>query len=113
MEPRRQVLVQGQVERVPREESEAYFATRPRGSRLAALVSHQSQPIESRGQLEHDFEQAELTHSDEVPLPDHWGGFVLEPETIEFWESRPNRLHERVRYMRREDRRWDAQTLAP
>jgi pyridoxamine 5'-phosphate oxidase len=113
MEPRRQVLVQGQVERVPREESEAYFATRPRGSRLAALVSHQSQPIESRRQLEHDFEQAELTHSDEVPLPDHWGGFVLEPETIEFWESRPNRLHERVRYMRREDRRWDAQTLAP
>jgi pyridoxamine 5'-phosphate oxidase len=113
MEPRRQVLVQGRVERVPREESEAYFATRPRGSRLAALVSHQSEAIESRRQLDNDFVRAELTYSDEVPLPDHWGGFVLEPETIEFWESRPNRLHERLQYTRREDGSWDAQALAP
>ena len=113
MEPRRQVLVQGGVERVPREESEAYFATRPRGSRLAALVSHQSEAIESRRQLEHDFAAAELTYAEDVPLPDQWGGFVLEPETIEFWESRPNRLHERVRYTRRADGGWDAQPLAP
>jgi pyridoxamine 5'-phosphate oxidase len=113
MEPRRQVLVQGRVGRVPREESEAYFATRPRGSRLAALVSHQSEAIESRRQLENDFARAELTYPNDVPLPDHWGGFVLEPETIEFWESRPNRLHERVRYTRRADGEWDAQPLAP
>jgi pyridoxamine 5'-phosphate oxidase len=113
MDPRRQVLVQGRVERVPREESEAYFATRPRGSRLAALVSHQSQPIESRLQLERDFEQAELTHSDEVPLPDHWGGFALWPEAIEFWESRPNRLHERTRYSRDTEGRWRVEELAP
>jgi pyridoxamine 5'-phosphate oxidase len=113
MEPRRQVLVQGRVDRVPREESEAYFATRPRGSRLAALVSHQSDAIESRRELENDFARAELTYPDEVPLPDDWGGFVLEPETIEFWESRPNRLHERVRYTRRADGQWDAQPLAP
>jgi pyridoxamine 5'-phosphate oxidase len=113
MEPRRQVLVQGRVGRVPREESEAYFATRPRGSRLAALVSHQSEAIESRRQLENDFARAERTYPDDVPLPDHWGGFVLEPETIEFWESRPNRLHERVRYTRRADGEWDAQPLAP
>ena len=113
MEPNRQVLVQGRVERVPREESEAYFATRPRGSRLAALVSNQSRPIESRKQLEDAFAEAESTYSDDVPLPEHWGGFVLEPDTIEFWESRPNRLHERVRYSTNEDGSWLAESLAP
>jgi pyridoxamine 5'-phosphate oxidase len=113
MEPKRQVLVQGRVERVPREESEAYFATRPRGSRLAALVSNQSQPIESRKELEDAFAQAESTYSDDVPLPEHWGGFALEPDTIEFWESRPNRLHERVRYSTNEDGSWLAESLAP
>jgi pyridoxamine 5'-phosphate oxidase len=113
MEPKRQVLVQGRVERVPREESEAYFATRPRGSRLAALVSNQSRPLESRKQLEDAFAEAESMYSDDVPLPEHWGGFVLEPETIEFWESRPNRLHERVKYSKNEDRSWRAEPLAP
>jgi pyridoxamine 5'-phosphate oxidase len=113
MEPKRQVLVQGRVERVPREESEAYFATRPRGSRLAALVSNQSRPIESRKQLEDAFAEAESTYSDDVPLPEHWGGFVLEPDTIEFWESRPNRLHERVRFSKNEDGGWGAERLAP
>jgi pyridoxamine 5'-phosphate oxidase len=113
MEPKRQVLVQGRVERVPREESEAYFATRPRGSRLAALVSNQSRPIESRKQLEDAFAEAESTYSDDVPLPEHWGGFVLEPDTIEFWESRPNRLHERVRFSKNEDGSWGAERLAP
>jgi pyridoxamine 5'-phosphate oxidase len=113
VEPKRQVLVQGRVERVPREESEAYFATRPRGSRLAALVSNQSRPIESRKQLEDAFAEAESTYFDDVPLPEHWGGFVLEPETIEFWESRPNRLHERVRFSKNEDGSWGAERLAP
>jgi pyridoxamine 5'-phosphate oxidase len=113
MEPKRQVLVQGRVERVPREESEAYFATRPRGSRLAALVSNQSRPLESRKQLEDAFAEAESTYFDDVPLPEHWGGFVLEPETIEFWESRPNRLHERVRFSKNEDGSWGAERLAP
>jgi pyridoxamine 5'-phosphate oxidase len=113
MEPKRQVLVQGRVARVPREESEAYFATRPRGSRLAALVSNQSRPLESRKQLEDAFAEAESMYSDDVPLPEHWGGFVLEPETIEFWESRPNRLHERVKYSKNEGRSWHAEPLAP
>jgi pyridoxamine 5'-phosphate oxidase len=113
MEPKRQVLVQGRVERLPREESEAYFATRPQGSRLAAFVSNQSRPLESRKQLEDAFAEAESMYSDDVPLPEHWGGFVLEPETIEFWESRPNRLHERVKYSKNEDRSWRAEPLAP
>jgi pyridoxamine 5'-phosphate oxidase len=112
MEPKRQVLVQGRVERVPHEESAAYFATRPRGSRLAALVSDQSRPIEDRKQLEDAFAEADVTYSDDVPLPEHWGGFVLDPETIEFWESRPNRLHERLRYTRG-DSGWHVEPLAP
>jgi pyridoxamine 5'-phosphate oxidase len=112
-EPRRQVLVQGRVERVSREESDAYFETRPRGSRLAALISRQSEPLESRQQLERDFAQAELSFGEDVPLPDHWGGYVLVPETIEFWESRPNRLHERLRYTRGPDASWRAEPLAP
>jgi pyridoxamine 5'-phosphate oxidase len=113
IEPRRQVLVQGSVERVPRAESEAYWETRPRGSRLAALVSDQSRPIESRKQLELEFARAELGFDEQVPLPDHWGGFVLHPDTIEFWESRPNRLHERIRYWRDTDSRWMVEALAP
>ena len=112
MEPKRQVLVQGRVERVPHEESAAYFATRPRGSRLAALVSDQSRPIKDRKQLEDAFAEADVTYSDDVPLPEHWGGFVLDPETIEFWESRPNRLHERLRYTRG-DSGWHVEPLAP
>jgi pyridoxamine 5'-phosphate oxidase len=113
MEPRRQVLVQGWVERVSREESKAYFDTRPRGSRVAALVSHQSAPIESRERLELEFAKAAASFGEDVPLPAHWGGYVLDPETIEFWESRPNRLHERVRYSRDEHGSWRAETLAP
>jgi pyridoxamine 5'-phosphate oxidase len=112
MEPRRQVLVRGRVERVSREESEAYFATRPRGSRLAALISRQSEPLESRQQLERAFAQAELSFGEDVPLPDHWGGYVLVPETIEFWESRPNRLHERLRYTRQADG-WTLDHISP
>jgi pyridoxamine 5'-phosphate oxidase len=112
-EPRRQVLVQGTAKRLPRAESEAYFATRPRGSRIAALVSRQSAPIESRAHLEAAFAEADLRLGEQVPLPDWWGGYVLYPETIEFWESRPNRLHERVRYSRDRQGAWKRELLAP
>ena len=111
-EPRRQVLVQGRVERLSHAESEAYFATRPLGSRIAATVSRQSAPIASREQLERAFAEAVNRFGEHVPLPAWWGGFVLAPETIEFWESRPNRLHERVRFTSGGEG-WKRELLAP
>ena len=112
-EPRRQVLVTGTVGRLPREESEAYFRTRDVGSRLGAWASRQSSPIGSYAELEEAFAEAENRFGDDVPMPDWWGGYVLRPETIEFWESRPNRLHERVRYSRDEDGSWQPAQLSP
>jgi pyridoxamine 5'-phosphate oxidase len=113
MEPRRQVLVTGTVERVPRAESEAYFRTRDVGSRLGAWASRQSSPLGSRTDLERAFAEAESQFGNDVPLPDWWGGYVLAPEAIEFWESRPNRLHERVRYSRGDDGSWRSTLLSP
>jgi pyridoxamine 5'-phosphate oxidase len=111
-EPRRQVLVTGRVARLPEEESDAYFHTRPLGSRLATWASRQSEPIANRQELERAFAEAELYDDHEPDRPPYWGGYVLEPETIEFWESRPNRLHERIRFTR-EDGGWKAEHLAP
>jgi pyridoxamine 5'-phosphate oxidase len=113
VEPRRQVLVEGQVERLPRAESEEYFATRPPGSKLGAWVSSQSTPIEDRDELEGAYAEAERRFGEDVPLPEWWGGYLLRPEAIEFWESRPNRLHERLRYTRGADGSWRSQLLAP
>ena len=112
-EPRRQVLVTGTVEKVPRAESEAYFGTRDVGSRLGAWASRQSASLGSRDELEDAFAEAEARFGDEVPLPDWWGGYVLQPETIEFRESRTNRLHERIRFTRAGDGSWSAALLFP
>jgi pyridoxamine 5'-phosphate oxidase len=112
-EPRRQVLVAGTVERISEAESDAYYATRPVGSRLAAWASRQSRPISGREELERAYAEAEQAHGEDPPRPPFWGGYLLVPETIEFWESRPNRLHERLRYTRGPDASWRAETLAP
>ena len=112
-EPRRQVLVTGSVEKIPEAESDAYYSTRPVGSRLAAWASRQSRPIAGREELERAYAEAEEAHGDDPPRPPYWGGFVLSPETIEFWESRPSRLHERLRYVRDESGEWQAGALAP
>jgi pyridoxamine 5'-phosphate oxidase len=110
--PGRQVRVEGAVERVSREESEAYFRTRPLASRLAAWASPQSRPLGDRAELDRLYADATAAHGDEVPLPPHWGGFRLVPDTYEFWEHGDDRLHDRVRYEREGDG-WRRTRLAP
>ena len=97
----KQVRVEGTVERVSEAESTAYFATRPRGSQLAAWASQQSQALGSREELEHRYAEVEREYEGrEVPLPPHWGGYRLKPDMMEFWQGRLNRLHDRFRYTR-------------
>ena len=110
----RQVSVLGPVTKLSREESEAYFQSRPRGSRLGALASHQSTVIPSREILEHRMRELELLYPGEIiPMPEPWGGFCLRPVEIEFWQGRPNRLHDRFRYSRQDEHAWTIQRLAP
>jgi pyridoxamine 5'-phosphate oxidase len=112
-EPGRQVRIEGDVERVDQAESEEYFGTRPRGGQLAAWASTQSEVIGSREELEAQFRAVEAEYEGrDVPLPPHWGGFRLVPETYEFWEHRDNRLHDRFRY-RREGGGWIIERLSP
>jgi pyridoxamine 5'-phosphate oxidase len=109
----RQVIIEGAVSRVPREESEAYFYSRPRASQLAAWVSQQSTIISGRGVLEQAMKALEQQHvGQEVPVPPHWGGWRLVPETVEFWQGRRSRLHDRLRYRRVQDG-WTVERLAP
>jgi pyridoxamine 5'-phosphate oxidase len=107
----RQVRIEGPVERVSEAESDAYFASRPRGAQISASVSPQSRVVESRAHLEAAAAELEA-RGDELPRPPSWGGFRLAPETYEFWQHRANRLHDRLRY-RREDDRWVLERLAP
>jgi len=109
----RQVVVMGDVEQVPREQTQEYFQSRPRGSQIAAWASHQSQVIASRQVLEDRQRELEERFRDaEVPVPDFWGGLRVRPETVEFWQGRPSRLHDRLRY-RRADPAWVVERLSP
>ena len=110
----RQVRVTGPVARTTAEESAAYIRTRGRGSQVSALASPQSRPIDSRGALERRVADLKDRYGDsELPLPAAWGGFRLSPDTIEFWQNRDDRLHDRLLYTRRPDGTWQRQRLAP
>jgi pyridoxamine 5'-phosphate oxidase len=109
----RQIRITGTVTATAREESEAYFRTRPRGSRIGAWASHQSQIIPSRRQLDERVAELESRYpDDEIPLPPYWGGFRLAPAAIEFWQGRTSRLHDRIRYVR-EGESWRIERLSP
>jgi pyridoxamine 5'-phosphate oxidase len=109
----RQVRITGRTETISREDSEAYFRTRPRGSRIGAWVSHQSQVIPNRKVLDKQVSEVERKYpGDEIPLPPYWGGFRVAPDAIEFWQGRGSRLHDRIRYLRDGDR-WRIERLSP
>jgi pyridoxamine 5'-phosphate oxidase len=108
----RQVTVTGRAARVSAAESDEYFATRPRGSQLSTWVSRQSTVVASRAELEAALAAVEARYPDEVPRPPYWGGYVVEPDGVELWKGRRNRLHDRLRY-RRDGAAWVIERLAP
>ncbi len=110
----REVLVAGEAEKVSREESTEYFAKRPRGSQLGAWVSRQSSVVADREFLEAELGRAEARFTGrDVGLPPFWGGYVIKPSRIEFWQGRPNRLHDRFQYSRQPDGSWQIDRLSP
>jgi pyridoxamine 5'-phosphate oxidase len=115
LDVRRQVVVDGTVERVTPTEADAYFATRPREARISAHASPQSEVVESRDVLEHRRDEVAARFPDgvDVPRPEHWGGLRVVPEAVEFWQGRANRLHDRLRYRLGESGTWVVERLAP
>lgn len=110
----RQVRVNGLVEKVSRQETVEYFHSRPRGSQIGAIASEQSRVIENHAVLENEYSRLEsLYDGKEIPCPDDWGGYRVIPEQFEFWQGRPNRLHDRLRYMRTSTSGWKIERLSP
>jgi pyridoxamine 5'-phosphate oxidase len=109
----RQVCIAGTVSKVPFAESEAYFNSRPRDSRLAAWASNQSDAIPDRAALEKRFAEMSAKFPGDIPLPPNWGGYVLKPERVEFWQGRPGRMHDRFGYTLQPDNSWKLERLSP
>lgn len=110
----RQVIIKGTAEKLPENLSDGYFESRPDGSKLGALVSDQSSVIPSRNELEDKLYQLGKEYKNkEIVRPAHWGGYLVKPISIEFWQGRPNRLHDRIRYTLTTDLDWKMERLAP
>jgi pyridoxamine 5'-phosphate oxidase len=109
----RQVRIEGRVERLPDEQNDAYFHSRPLKSRLGAIASAQSEPIADRALLEQRFAQVEAEYGDHPVRPAHWGGYRLRPDRVEFWQGRPSRLHDRILYTLGADGSWRRERLQP
>jgi pyridoxamine 5'-phosphate oxidase len=109
----RAVRLEGAVELLSEDESDAYFASRPRGAQLGALASDQGAVLGDRAELEDRLHAAEQRYPEEVPRPPHWGGYLLRPDIVEFWQGRPNRLHDREHFLRRPDGSWHMDRLSP
>jgi pyridoxamine 5'-phosphate oxidase len=114
MEVERQIRIQGKVKKTTRAESEEYFRSRPIGAQLGAWASHQSEAIDARRVLDARLEEMKQRFAEgPIPLPPHWGGYRLKPERVEFWQGRPDRLHDRFRYTLQRDGSWKIDRLAP
>ena len=110
----RQVIIKGIAEKTLESVSDTYFDSRPDGSKLGAIVSPQSEIIPSRDFLEHNLQTLEKKfHEKEIPRPKNWGGFLVKPIEVEFWQGRPNRLHDRIRYQLQDDYSWSIDRLSP
>jgi pyridoxamine 5'-phosphate oxidase len=110
----RQVIIKGLIQKTPSDLSDEYFNSRPKGSQLGAIVSDQSNVISDRTILEAKLNALEIQYkNEEIPRPDNWGGYLVIPKSIEFWQGRPNRLHDRIRCHLRQIGLWDLERLAP
>ena len=110
----RQIIIKGRAEKIAENLSDGYFESRPIGSQLGAVVSNQSQIIENRSSLENKLKELEVAYAGkDIPRPKHWGGYLVRPMEFEFWQGRPNRLHDRIRYQLQDDYNWKIDRLAP
>jgi pyridoxamine 5'-phosphate oxidase len=110
----RQIIIKGKAEKIAKNLSDGYFESRPRGSQLGAIVSNQSEVVKDREYLEKKLVELEEEYEGkEIPRPTYWGGYIVKPVELEFWQGRPNRLHDRIRYKLQPDYNWEINRLSP